>query len=134
MELFLIELGLSHQPFSLSYSLYGHLVTDCWLKTIWEKTDKFNIKLTVGNIPLPFPKRNDKWLLAELSRVGYSGDELGRLNCVRLYMQVNFLSEVLCAKGKTLDRKYLRRRREGEQWSTLPFPTEKPPNKDLKLW
>jgi len=134
MELFLIELGLSHQPFSLSYSLYGHLVTDCWLKTIWEKTDKFNIKLTVGNISFPFPKRNDKWLLAELLRVGYSGDELGRLNRVRLHMQVTFLSDVLCAKGKSLDRKYLSRRGDGEQWSTLPFPAEKPPEKDMKLW
>ena len=90
MELFIIELGLSHQPFLLNYSLYGHLVTDCWLKTIWEKTKKLNIKITVGNVSLPFPKQGDKWLLAELIRVGYSGNKLARLNRVRICMQVNF--------------------------------------------
>ena len=49
-------------------------------------------------------------------------------------MQVNFLSDVLCAKGKTLDRRYLQRRREDERRSTIKFPTEKPPNKDFTLW
>ena len=53
---------------------------------------------------------------------------------MRIHMQVNFLSEVLCAKGKTLDRKYLRHRREDERWSTLNFPKEKPPDRDLRLW
>ena len=49
-------------------------------------------------------------------------------------MQVNFLSERLCAKGKTLDRRYLQHRREDKRWPTIKFPTEKPPNKDFTLW
>ena len=70
------------------------------------------------NVKLPFPKRRDSWLLLAFLRAGYSGERLGRLNRMRIHMQVNFLSEVLCTKGKMLDRKYLQHRREDERWST----------------
>ena len=49
-------------------------------------------------------------------------------------MQVLFLSDVLGANGKTLDPKYLKKRPEGENWSTIKFPQERPPRKDFKLW
>ncbi len=40
MELFILELGFSATlPFSLSYKQYGVLVTNCWLKTVWEKCE-----------------------------------------------------------------------------------------------
>ena len=83
----------------------------------------FNVKITVSNVDLPFPKRGDKWLMAEFIRAGYSGNELLRLNRVRLHMQVNFLSEVICAKGKAIDPRYLHKQKENEEWSTLLFPT-----------
>ena len=66
--------------------------------------------------------------------MGYSGETLRRLNRVRLFQQVLFLSDVLGASGKSLDTKYLRRRRENEQWSKLRFPKKKPPRKDVVLW
>ena len=66
---------------------------------------KIQSKITIGNVKLPYPKRGDCWLLQAFIRVGESGDTLTRLNRVRLFMQVAFLSEVLCAKGKILDRK-----------------------------
>ena len=86
------------------------------------KASKFRVKITIGNVKLPYPKRGDCWLLQAFIRVGYSGDRLARLNRVRLFMQVAFLSEVLCAKGKTLDRRYLQRRGESERWSMIRFP------------
>ena len=63
LELFMIELGLSHQPFLIDYEKFGKLVTHCWLKTLWEKAAKFKIKITVETVKLPFPKRGDCWLL-----------------------------------------------------------------------
>jgi hypothetical protein len=46
-----------------------------------------------------------------------------------------FLSYVLVgASGKTLDPKYMTRRREEERWTTLVFPKEKPPQRDFALW
>lgn len=47
--------------------------------------------------------------MTEFVRAGYIGDELACLNRVRIHMQVifRFLSEVLCANGKAIDRSYL---------------------------
>ena len=40
----------------------------------------------------------------------------------------------LGVSGKSLDRKYLKQRDMGEQWSNFWFPKEKPPRKDFWLW
>ena len=65
---------------------------------------------------------------------GFNSDELQHLNRVRIYQQVLFLSCVLGASGKTLDKRYLKRCPEGERWSTIKFSKENPPRKDFKLW
>ena len=39
-----LGLGLSLQPLQQSYTKYDNWVTHSWLKTIWEKCDKFQIK------------------------------------------------------------------------------------------
>ena len=72
--------------------------------------------------------------MREFVRVGYSKDKLLRLNQVTLHMQVLFLSDILGASGKDLDRRYLARRRLEMKWSSINFPKEKPPNKDFTLW
>ena len=70
----------------------------------------------------------------ELKRKGHSTEDLRRLNRLRVHQQVLFLSYVLGASGKYLDKKYLKPRGEGEQWSTFQFPKEKRPRRDFWLW
>ena len=65
---------------------------------------------------------------------GFTEDELCRLNKDRLHHQVLFLSCVLGASGKILDRKYLEKRRDNERSSKVKFPAKKPPNKDFQIW
>jgi hypothetical protein len=56
------------------------------------------------------------------------------LNRVQCHQQAVFISDMLDASRKALDRRYLKRRQRGESWSTLIFSQEKPPEKDFKLW
>ena len=44
-----------------------------------------------------------------------------------------FLSCVLGASGKTLDRKFLREKKPEEIWSRLKLPKKRPPKKDFLL-
>jgi hypothetical protein len=69
----------------------------------------------------------DKWIMLEFAKLGYDLPTLVRLNQVRLYQQVVFLSCVLGASGKELDEKYLYKRPSNQKWSTLGFPNESPP-------
>ncbi len=41
---------------------------------------------------------------------------------------------MLDASGRALDKQYLERQQEGEVWSTLLFPLEKPSALDFRLW
>ena len=63
MELFLIELGLSEQPFHESYDKHNTWVTSGWLKSIWEKVTKFGIRVDIDNIVIRGPRDGDQWLM-----------------------------------------------------------------------
>ena len=129
-----LELGLSFQPLQLSFELYSTWTTHCWLKSLWEKCHTFKLHISFNDIKLTFPRARDKWLMKEFIRAGYSSTQLVRLNRVRKFQQVVFLSCVLGASGKQLEKRYLLRRPAGCKWSTLDFPVEKPPRKDFHLW
>ena len=94
----------------------------------------FNVRVKFGGIPIELPREGDQWLMQLFEEAGFRRKELIRLNRVRIYQQVMFLSEILGASGKKLDRKYLQKRPEAERWSRLSYPNEKPPRKDFTLW
>jgi hypothetical protein len=134
-----IELGLSEQPFQESFATYKEHVTWSWLVLVWEKCDLYGVKILMNDIlmndiSIKLTQERDKWLMWEFVRVGYKGAELRRLNRVRLYQMVIFLSDILGASGCCLDERYLRKRPVGEKWSTLRFPKEKHSPADFRLW
>ena len=89
--------------------------------------------MEVCNIPLLQPRKSNKCMMMELKCKGHSVEDLRQLNIVRVHQQVLFLSDVLGTSGKSLDKKYLKQRGEGEQWSTFRFPKENPPRNDFRL-
>ena len=72
--------------------------------------------------------------MSQFCNLGYSGKELLRLNRVRLHQHVLFVSDVMDAGGKAIDRKYLDKRPEMARWSSLVFPIEQPSPSDFRLW
>ena len=42
LELLIIKMGLSLQPFTEDYDTCQHWVTSSWLKSVWEKTSRLN--------------------------------------------------------------------------------------------
>ncbi len=83
--------------------------------------------MTYNEKLVTLPRERDQWLMQMFVSAGFSKEDLVRINRVRLHQKALFLSCVLEASGKTLDLKYLTKRKEDEQWSTLVFPKEKPP-------
>ena len=134
LEYIILELGMSVQPLQTSYEKYGDWVTSSWIKSLWEKCAMFSVRVEFGDVPIELPRDGDQWLMKLFEAAGFCRQDLIRLNRVRIYQQVLFLSEILGASGKMLDRKYLRKRPEAEKWSCLNYPNEKPPRKDFTLW
>jgi hypothetical protein len=135
MEFLLTELGISAQPLQESFVRYGKWIMGTWLKSVWEKVDKFWITVKITPLPICPPRGGDKWFMQAAMEAGIANPDKQRiLNQFRCHQQVLYVSDVLDAGGKCLDKRYLDHRKPNELWSTLVFPQEKPPTKHLQLW
>ena len=134
VELFIIEMGMSPQPFKESYQTCHHWVTPSWFKSIWEKASTLDIEIELAQLPLQPPRERDSWLMAEFIRLNYDQHVLKKLNRVRIHQQVIFLSDVMDASGRVIDQTYLERQYHNEKGSKLIFPKEDPSDSDFRLW
>ena len=133
-ELLLTELGLSSQPLQESFSNFGRWVTDTWLKSVWEKVSKFNITVEITSLPIKPPREGDQWFMKAVVAAGVNyAKELIRINRFHCHQQVVFLSDILDAGGRAIDKRYLEQRNQTDNWSTIIFPLEQPPRRDLTL-
>jgi hypothetical protein len=94
----------------------------------------FRFQVEIIELPLAFPRENDSWIMLAFVELGFTEDELIRLNRARCYQHVIFKSDVFDASGRALDRQYLERRPAGKVWSTLLFPQEQPSARDFRIW
>ena len=85
MELFIIKLGMDAQPFQVDFMKYGELVSNSWLKSIWEEVHQFGITITESLANIPRPRENGKWIMAAFAVNGHKRDELICLNRVRTH-------------------------------------------------
>jgi hypothetical protein len=97
LELLILELGVTSQPLQESYKKYGGWATHSWLKSLWEKCDLLDFRVEFREGIIKLPRERDRWIMLEFIRLGYSLKDLERLNRVRQYQQVLFLSCVLGA-------------------------------------
>ena len=133
IEMLIVELFVSVQPFQESFKKYKEWVTWSWMVSVWEKCDMFKVVIDINDNFLKIPREEYKWIMHLFVQSGFNKLDLIRLNRVRVHQQVLFLSCVLVASGKSLDNKYITKRKPEEKWSTLIFPKEKPPNKDFHM-
>ena len=80
LELLVVDLGLSFQPFQVSYEHFGDWVTTSWLKRVWEKVSFFGFTLSVNNLPACYPREGDDWLMSRFVARVYTANELVTLN------------------------------------------------------
>jgi hypothetical protein len=63
-----------------------------------------------------------------------NSEELVKINRYRCHQQVLFVSDILDAVGKCLNKKYPKQRQDNESWSSLIFPIKKPRRRHGTLW
>jgi hypothetical protein len=108
MELLITELGISWHPLQESFETYGKWVTNTWIMSVWEKVSKFNITIEIAPLPINPPRAGNKWFMQAIRESGVMDPkELAIINRACCHQQVLFLSDVLNAGGKSVDKKYL---------------------------
>jgi hypothetical protein len=104
MELLVIEAGISTQILSKDFSRYSGCVSHCWLKLVWEKISLFNLTIKIRELPAHFPRANNDWLMLVFEDMGYSKEELVRLNRVHCHQQAIFYLDIFDSIGRSIDR------------------------------
>jgi hypothetical protein len=69
----------------------------------------FCFKVEVRELALEAPRVNDGWIMLAFVELGLTDDELIGLNRARCHQQVIYISDVLDASGRALDKQYLER-------------------------
>jgi hypothetical protein len=112
-KLLITVLGISSQPFQELYTTYGKWITHSWLKLIWEKVHRFIVTIEIATLPIKPPWQEDKWFMQAAMEAGVTNPiELIKLNKYQCHQQVLYVSNILDAGCKCLDKGYLTRRRK----------------------
>jgi hypothetical protein len=132
--LFFAELGLLFTPLQESYSRYGFLVTNKWMKMLWEKLSIFDMKVMVSDFIQEYPQQGDQFIMQILLRAGYTAETLRQLNRVQISLQLMIMSDILTASGNRINTKILLRSPPGEAYSNMRWLHEQPTKLDIQLW
>lgn len=62
-ELVQLECGLEGNFLQHQYGTYEVLATNTWMKTLWNYTDYYNIKLELDDVVTPLPWERDKVIM-----------------------------------------------------------------------
>jgi hypothetical protein len=113
---------------------YGKCITNTWITTVWEKADKFKIRIEIAPLAIRPPREGDKWFMQAVREAEIATPyKWAAINCFRCHQQVLFLSDIFNVGRRSVDKKYLNLRGDSEVWSTCIFPVERPPPTDTSL-
>jgi hypothetical protein len=135
IELLLTELGISSQTLQESYVRYGKWITNTWLKSIWEKVDRFKITVEIAPLLVDPPREGDKWFMQAAMEAGVTNPEGQRiLNRFRCHQQV--LRFRCLGPGGKMPRQKIPESPPVRQNMVNSFLLLRnpPPNKPLQLW
>ncbi len=94
----------------------------------------FNMHAIVADQPKEFPREGDQFIMTVLINAGYANKALGRMNIVRMSLQLLFMLDILMASGNKISIEILSYRSLGKAWSNMRWPNEHPTDSDMQLW
>ena len=101
-ELFYLEAGLNGPYRQLPYDVHSTCVSDTWYKTLWNFCNTNDITITEPSMEIPCLRRQDKPIMLLFSRYGYKGDDLRRLNIVRMKLKAFSVADLATPDGRLL--------------------------------
>ena len=108
LELANMELGVGLHLFDLDFSKWGHLLTDCWIKSLWQFCSDNGIELR-GDYCKPTTQRHGDYFLMERLVENYYDNftkgELQTINRCRIYLQFLTMADISTGDGQRYTKK-----------------------------
>jgi hypothetical protein len=137
IESLVMETGSSGNPFALDFSIYESVVTDSWIKCVWEFVSTFKIDLQTHPVTPQLQRQGDSMLLPLFVQHGMRDPEtLAALSRCCKFLQVLRLSDILSADGKKVHSHIFQGQLQTPHtWDKFRWPTQGPPGKaDWNVW
>jgi hypothetical protein len=130
-------MGISSSILEASFEDYGHLLTFCWIKILWEHLWKSNLLLCNSEQVLPpkLQREGDLFIMERLILLGgLTADQEIRFNCCRLSYQAMTLADIMMGDGSKVTKHALEVSRLSRASSKWDWPNERPCNRDIRCW
>ena len=135
LEALQLELGTNKCPLQLPFKPLGPIATDCWCKSFWEGLDSYGFKMEMDYEEIPLPRQDDELLIDIFLSTDPDEDDLRSLQRCRQVWESLFLSDLVCANGRLIDRKFLSPPpADHESLSSYEFAEERPTASDWAFW
>jgi hypothetical protein len=129
-----LELGTNGFLLSNSWDL-SPLATDSWIKSTWEFVVKHGICIEDDLLEFQPLRHLDQLLIPTFCRLGYHGASLRYLNQCRLFLRVTWLSEIVTADGRRIEKHALESPYGVSIHEQFLYPTQiLPPESSWSLW
>ena len=132
----LLYLHISYTAPVMSYPLEEQtaLAPSCWITNTWQFMTQLEATLVSNTMRLHPQREHDKALLME-SSTSYSGTHKQRINAIRLYLKVFFLSDIVDSSGHSIDVSYTDPNQQRHRTTSLNWPNQHlPPPKAWSDW
>ena len=131
-ETFLMDVGLGGNVFRRNYNTLGFLAENSWFKHLWQLCHLYGVALTI-NFPENLPQccEGNRAIMDVLIDSNlFSVSELTTLQCVRRHKKVHYLSDILCADGRSVLRDMIS---NAIVSSSRTFSLKKPTHRNFEL-
>lgn len=134
LEALQLEVGVNTNPLNLDYSKYEMLATRCWFKSVWERMWYYSFTAHLELEPIPFPREGDS-LMSTLFLERPTEVRIA-LNRCRIRLEMLFLSDIVTANGRQIEKDYLIPTQTNEEasHSRFTFGREQPTPRDWVEW
>ena len=136
LELAQLEVGMGIPILEADFEMYGHLLTDCWIKVLWRFISPHNIHLRNPEQVLPTLQRvGDAFIMEKVTQSeAFSEEEEIRINRCRIYFQAMTLADIVTGDGSKITPQALALDRALRPESRYMWPNELPSRADRNLW
>ncbi len=131
-----MEVGISTPILEVSFVDYGHLLTFCWIKVLWEHLWKNNISLHNSEQVLPQLQREGDFFIMErlILSDGLMADQEIHFNHCHLSYQAMTIADVMMGNGSKVTKHAFEVSHLSQASSKWDWPNEHPCNWDTFCW
>ena len=133
LQMLQIEMGFTTNILEYDFATWGYLATPSWIASLWEFVSRYKITLKSPEQLLPDKiKEGDTTIMYAFFTLGYRKRDLIRINRVRNFLQVLYVSDIVEGNGKMVKGDTYLRNKSHNSVSNMKWRRERPSKHDFQ--